>query len=568
LIDADDVYDTDVLVLGGGGAGARAAVEAKNRNLQVTVVVKGLFGKSGCTPMAEGGYAAAIGHAEPADNPKIHFKDTVTGGSFLNDQQLVRVLVDEAPGRLFDLELFGAIFDRTEDGRFVQNRPGGHTYHRGCQHGDRTGHEIMVALRREVARRGIETLEEVMATRLLVSGGAVAGAAGIRISDGGFVVFKAKSTVLATGGLGQLYSFTTNPSHETGDGYAMAYEAGAELIDMEMVQFHPTGLAYPPSARGILVTEACRSRGGVLYNRFGDRFMKQYDPVRMELSTRDVVSRAVYSEVLGGRGTEHSGVYLDVSHIPDEEVERYLPSVLEKCSSYGFNIREEPVEVTPTCHHHMGGLVINERCQTTLAYLYACGECSASVHGANRLGTNAVAETQVFGARAGRFAAEDALRRETPALDADQLNAEHERIRSILERREGIRPGALKTRVQDLMWRKVGIIRDERGLLQALTELDRVRREDIPRLMISESHPRYSYDLVEALEADNMVIVAELVAKAALMRRESRGAHFRQDYPKQDDMNWLKHTSVRLEGERSILTTRAVVLSELLPGEA
>jgi fumarate reductase (CoM/CoB) subunit A len=566
LRDLEDVVESDVLVVGGGGAGARAAIEAKALGASVALAVKGLFGKSGCTPMAEGGYAAAIGHADPRDSPDLHFEDTIVGGGFLNEQPLVRVLVDEAAERLYDLERFGGIFDRTDDGRFVQNRPGGHRYARACQHGDRTGHELMSALRKEALRREIDIYEEVMVVRLLTSEGAASGALGLNVRTGGFVAFKAKSTVLATGGLGQLYPYTTNPVQKTGDGYAMAFRLGAELMDMEMVQFHPTGLAYPPSVRGVLITEACRSRGGVLLNGRGERFMSRYDPERMELSTRDVVSRAIFSEVRGGRGTEHGGVYLDITKLPPAEVEEYLFGVLEKCLNYvGVDPRERPVEVSPTCHHFMGGLRINTRCETSIPGLFACGESAGGVQGSNRLGTNGVTATQVFGARAGRYAAEKAKSLSQRPLDREQIREEIARIEDF-ERGEGsLSPASLRSRLQGLMWESVGIIRDRQGLTAALAEIQRITLDLASNVSITSEGSRYGQGLVEVLELENMLLVAELVTRSALLRTESRGAHFRSDYPKRNDDQWLRHVTVKRVGNEPELGLSTVSMDLLRP---
>ncbi|NOZ58507.1 MAG: fumarate reductase subunit A [Euryarchaeota archaeon] len=558
----DDVYQCDVLVVGGGGAGARAAIEARKQNVDVLLVVKGLFGRSGCTVMAEGGYNAAFGFVDPEDSQQLHFEDTVIGGRFLNNQRLVEILVRDAPKRIIELEQFGAAFDRIEPEKFDQRYFGGQRFRRTVHRGDRTGHEMMSALKEEAYRVGVEVLEEVAITRLLTGDGRLTGATGLDLIHGRFLLFKAKAIVLATGGAGRLYSITTNPYQKTGDGYALAYNAGAELIDMEMVQFHPTGMVYPPSASGLLVTEAVRGEGGKLYNAKGERFMARYDPERMELSTRDVVTRAIFTEISQGRGTPNGGVYLDLTHVPDEVIEQKLGTMLKQFLDVGVDIRREPMEVSPSAHHFMGGVRTHEDCRSTrLRNLFACGEVNGGVHGANRLGGNSLAETQVFGAIAGKNAAEEAKRHGYASVPRKALEEEHDRIFRF-ESGEGVLPYEVRSRLQRTMWEKVGIVRSRQSLEEALREIAQLRSR-LNEVTV-EAGLRYNLQLLAAVELDNMLLVAEMIARSALLRTESRGAHFRSDYP-EEDPRWVKNIVVSRAADGMVVKTVDPVITTLAP---
>ncbi len=557
----DDVYQCDVLVVGGGGAGARAAIEARRQGAEVLVVVKGLFGRSGCTVMAEGGYNAAFGFVDPGDTKEHHFEDTVIGGRWLNNQKLVEILVEQAPERVVELEKFGAVFDRVEPEKYDQRYFGGQRFRRTVHRGDRTGHEMMNALKEEVYRLGIDVLEEVAITKLLLADGAVAGATGLDLIHGRFLLFRAKAVVLATGGAGRVYAITTNPFQKTGDGYALAYNAGAELIDMEMVQFHPTGMVYPPSACGLLVTEAVRGEGGKLYNARGERFMLRYDQERAELSTRDVVTKAIFREIAEGRGTEHGGVYLDVTHVPDEVIEQKLGTMLSQYLDVGVDIRREPMQVSPSAHHFMGGVRIDVECRSTVPNLFACGECAGGVHGANRLGGNSLAETQVFGAIAGRSAALTAEKRNHARIDTPALEEEHRRIYRF-EDGEGELPYTLRSELQRVMWEKVGIIRSRQSLESALRSIAELRRR-VEQVRV-ESGLRYNLQLLTAVELENMLLVGEMIARSALLRTESRGAHYRSDYP-EEDPRWIKNIVVSRAGDGMLLRTAEPVITKLHP---
>jgi len=531
-----EVYQCDVLIIGSGGAGSRAAIEVSDHGLEALIVSKGLSFKSGCTGMAEGGYNAAFGFVDAEDNPEIHYQDTLEGGGFLNDPELVRILVDEAPDRLIDLESYGALFDRQESGILDQRPFGGQTYRRTCYQGDRTGHEIITALKEEITRRDIETLDEVMITSLILDENeeSVQGALGISLKDSRFICFNAKSTILASGGAGHIYPVTSNTLQKGGDGFSIAWDAGVELIDMEQVQFHPTGMVWPESRRGVLVTEAVRGEGGILRNKDGERFMKRYDP-RLELATRDVVARAIYNEIMGGRGTENGGVYLDVTHLPDDVIEEKLETMFLQFLDVGVDIREEAMEVAPTAHHFMGGVRIDSWCRTNLKNLFAAGEVSGGVHGANRLGGNALADTQVFGRRAGISAAKNALKADLK-LNKDYVEAQEYKLKSKV--REGdLRPAEIKRRLHDTMWENVAIIREEKSLKSALSTIRSLQRE-LQRIDVPEGG-RFNKYFQEAVEVENMLKTASLVTRSALIRRESRGSHFRKDYPEMRD-EWKK----------------------------
>lgn len=530
-----ETYQTDVLVIGSGGAGCRAAIEAKKHGLDVVIVSKGLSYKSGCTTLAEGGYNAAFAYVDAEDSTQAHLKDTLKGGGYLNDPELARILVEEAPERLTELESYGALFDRQESGELNQRPFGGQTYRRTCFQGDRTGHEMMTALKEEVIRQDIQTIEEVMITSLLQDEeGRVGGACGISLPSTDLVIFHAKSTIIATGGAGWLYPVTSNALQKTGDGYALAWNAGADLLDMEQVQFHPTGMLYPDSRRGVLVTEAVRGEGGRLINSQGERFMTNYDS-RGELATRDVVARAIYNEIMEGRGTENGGVYLDVTHLPAKVIEEKLETMLLQFQDVGVDIREEPMEVAPTAHHFMGGTRINPQCETNIPNLYAAGEAAGGVHGANRLGGNALAETQVFGRRAGESAAKN-VGKSKFKLKPAFLEEEEGRIKKLFQEGDYY-SFQLKKELQEVMWHNVAIIRRKEGLQSALNDIHLIR-EKMARMNIPEVHG-YNQHLLDALELENMVLIAELVTRSAILREESRGAHYRADFPTTKD-EWKK----------------------------
>jgi len=559
-----EVIDTDILIVGAGGAGCRAAIAASESNLEVTIITKDVLGKAH-TVMAEGGINAALGNLDTSDSWEIHARDTCSAGAYLNNQILVEILAKQAPDRVLDLENFGAVFSRTPDGLIMQ-RPFGHqTYRRTCYAGDRTGHEVLSTLTEEVRRRDIRVISEVFATSLLRDGNRIAGVTAIDIRTGRFHAYRAKSVVMAAGGAGRVYEVTTNAQADVGGGYAMAYKAGVELIDMEQFQFHPTGVAFPPAARGRLVTEGVRGEGGILLNRHGERFMKRYNPRLMDLAGRDEVARAIATEIREGRGTEHDAVYLDVSFLPARIIEERLPTMLEDFLDIGVDIRNEPMEVTPTAHHVMGGLRIDAKAMTNIKGLYAAGEVAGGVHGGNRLGGNALAAGQVFGKIAGESAAVFAAKSSTPRINRSDLEREYSRVMAPLERDDGLRTSVETKRLRKIMWDKAGIFRNHKDLTDALAFIQEEQRQVASRLAVQNKATRYNSEWISALELQDMLIVAEMIVRSALLRKESRGAHYRSDYPKPDHKRWFCNIVIKRQGQRMVLRKIPVVITKWTP---
>ncbi|MCK9152342.1 fumarate reductase (CoM/CoB) subunit TfrA [Methanobacterium alcaliphilum] len=544
-----EIYQCDVLIIGSGGAGCRAAIEVSKYNLKPIIISKGLSFKSGCTGMAEGGYNAAFAFVDSDDNPDIHYEDTLKGGGFLNDPELARILVDESSKRLVDLENFGALFDRQESGELNQRPFGGQRYRRTCFQGDRTGHEMITALKEEIIKQGIETLDEVMITALILdeSGKKVQGAVGVSLKDSRLMIFRAKSTILAAGGAGQIYPVTSNTIQKGGDGFALAWNAGADLIDMEQVQFHPTGMVYPDSRKGVLVTEAVRGEGGLLLDKDENRFMGNYDS-RMELATRDVVARAIYNEIMEGRGTENGGVFLDVTHLAPGLIEEKLETMLLQFLDVGVDIRKEPMEVAPTAHHFMGGVKIDKDGKTTLKNLFAAGEVTGGVHGANRLGGNALADTQVFGQRAGESAAKNALKSDD-GLNKVFIEREKNRIEGKIKKGD-ISPQQIKKELQQTMWENVAIIRTEMSLRMALRVINQL--ESHLQNMDVSGESKFNRDLQNALEVENMIETAKMVITGAVLRQESRGSHYREDFSETRD-DWKKSIVLNRNGKIGLI---------------
>jgi len=568
-VSLNNIVETDVLVVGAGGAGARAAIEAREAGAEVLMIDKGIFGRSGVTLMAPYTCMAAFGHADPRDGPDMHFQDTVKGGSFLSNQKIVEVFAKEAPQRILDLVRFGAKFDMIGD-KFDQVLMPGHTYPRGVHLDMRTGLQIMAALVREVKRCRVEVLEDTTITSLLTSQGSVVGATGLDIENGEFIVFSSKSTIVCTGGGMEIFEYSSASTDVVGDGYAMAYRAGAELVDMEFVQFYPTGIVWPPQYKGRLGVGNLRyNLKGRLYNIRGERFMERYDPERMELSTRDIVSRAIYLEVMEGRGSLHGGAYLDVSYLPPNLLEHWVAKnpvagVGQIINLLGpdIDIRKEAVEVFPVAHYFCGGIRIDENCKSNLPGLFAAGEAAGGLDGANRIEGNALAKTQVQGARAGRIAAQRAKSNARLPIDESQVEKEYERVFGIVERRGGIRPVELKRKVKTLAWKSAGVVRDKPWLEEGLTEVSRMRREAVPRLCTSSGTRSFNREWLESLEVCNMIEVLEMVLRASYARTESRGCHYRRDYQQRDDQNWLKNIVVKKENGEKV-TTVPVVMTKL-----
>jgi succinate dehydrogenase / fumarate reductase, flavoprotein subunit len=535
MIESYETHEHDVLIIGAGGAGLRAAIAASEAGASVGVVCKSRLGKAH-TVMAEGGMAASLGNVDPADSWQAHFGDTMRGGQMINNWRMAEIFAKEAPDRVYELERWGALFDRTEEGRIMQRAFGAHTYRRLAHVGDRTGLELIRTLQDKGVHSGIDVYMECTLTRLIKDRERVCGAFGYWREDGRFVLFRAKAVIIATGGWGRMYKVTSNSWEGTGDGIAMAYEAGAELRDTEMVQFHPTGMVWPPGVRGILVTEGVRGEGGTLKNSEGERFMLRYDPKKKDLSSRDVVARAIHREVQEGRGSEHGGAYLDISHQPADFVRRKLPSMYEQFIKLAdVDITKEPMEVGPTVHYAMGGIRVEaETGVSTVPGLFAAGEAAAGLHGANRLGGNSLTDLVVFGRRAGEAAAAYADRLRSPlGIDERQIQCEKELLLRPFESGGRENPYLLHQELQEVMATHVGIAREEdvmqEGLRKVLDLQERSRDIDVQgSRMFNPGWHMARDDLF-------MLTVAEAVVRAAIERKESRGAHFRTDFPEKNE---------------------------------
>jgi succinate dehydrogenase / fumarate reductase flavoprotein subunit len=556
MLERFENHEYDVLIVGAGGAGLRAAIAASAAGARVGLVSKSLLGKAH-TVMAEGGIAAALGNVDPGDNWQVHYCDTMRGGQMINDWRMVELFAKEAPDRVYELERWGALFDRTDEGKIMQRPFGAHTWRRLCHVGDRTGLEMIRTLQDRGVHQGLDVHMEVTLTRLLKDGSRIAGAFGYRREDGRFVVFHAKAVVLASGGWGRIYKVTSNSWECTGDGVAMAYEAGAELMDMEMVQFHPTGMVWPPGVRGILVTEGVRGEGGILRNSEGERFMERYDPVKKDLSSRDVVARSIYKEVQAGRGTEHGGVYLDITHRGADFIRRKLPNMYDQFLSLAdVDITREKMEVGPTIHYAMGGVrVAPETGATSLPGLYAAGEVSAGLHGANRLGGNSLSDLLVFGRRAGEAAAAYVQGLETSVqIDDAEVEEESRRVVAPFESGGEENPYLLHQALQDTMQTTAGIARTgeelEQGLQQVLDLQERAQRMSVGGSRLFNPGWHMSMDV------HFMLMIGEGIIRSAILRQESRGSHWRTDFPEQD-ATWGKQNLVTVKTPSGMQVTTA-----------
>jgi succinate dehydrogenase / fumarate reductase flavoprotein subunit len=558
-----ETYEHDVLIIGAGGAGLRAAIEALAQGARVGVVCKSLLGKAH-TVMAEGGIAAAMANVDQSDDWRTHFRDTMRGGKFLNNWRMAQIHAQESPERVRELEQWGALFDRTADGNILQRAFGGHSFKRLCHVGDRTGLEMIRTLQDRGVHMGFDVYMECAITRLLTDGERIAGAFGYWRENGRFIVFKAKSVVMATGGIGKAWSITSNSWEYTGDGMALAYDAGAELMDMEFVQFHPTGMVWPPGVQGILVTEAVRGEGGILTNKDGERFMQRYDPEKMELSTRDVVARAIYTEAKEGRGTEHGGAYLDISHKPADYVKKKLPSMYHQFRELAdVDITKGPMEVGPTCHYMMGGIRVDaETAESNVPGLFAAGEAAAGLHGANRLGGNSLSDLLVFGRRAGMAAAAHAKLVGGPSIDEATIEEASREMLEPFERKNGDSPYEVYRDLQETMQNYVGIFRNKEDLNLGLDKLQKLKeraanvRVDGSRLFNPGWHL--------ARDLKSMLTVSEAVTLSALERKESRGAHSRIDFPNYDEQWGKLNNIISRDGKGMSLSQRPI---SDMPGE-
>jgi succinate dehydrogenase / fumarate reductase flavoprotein subunit len=560
-----DTYNYDVLVIGAGGAGLRAAIEASALGVSVGLICKSLLGKAH-TVMAEGGIAAALSNVDERDNWKVHFTDTMRGGQYVNNWRMAELHAKEAPDRVKELEAWGALFDRTKDGKILQRNFGGHKYPRLAHVGDRTGLEMIRTLQDHGIYQGMEVHMECTIVTLLKDGERIVGAFGYERERGRFKVFNSKAVILATGGIGRAYKITSNSWEYTGDGHALAYHAGAELIDMEFLQFHPTGMIWPPSVSGILVTEGVRGEGGILLNKNGERFMFNEIPDLYknqtanneeegwlytqgdknakrppELLTRDHVARCIVREIKEGRGSPHGGVFLDISWIKkrlphaEEHIKKKLPGMYHQFKKLAdIDITKEPMEIGPTTHYIMGGIRVDADTQmSSVTGLFAAGECGAGLHGANRLGGNSLSDLLVFGKRAGEYAAKFAKENDIGKIDEKQIEQAAKKTLQPFERIEGESPFQVQFDLQEMMQELVGIVRNEDELMRALKHLQIMskRTADVRVTGNREFNPGWH----TALDLQNLLTVSEAVAMAALERKESRGAHFREDYPQKDE---------------------------------
>jgi succinate dehydrogenase / fumarate reductase flavoprotein subunit len=588
VIDRLETHPHDVLVIGAGGAGLRAAIEAVGAGASVGLVCKSLLGKAH-TVMAEGGVAAALANVDQRDSWQTHFRDTMVGGKMLNNSRMAQLHAQESPERVRELERWGAVFDRTRDGQILQRPFGGHSHSRLAHVGDRTGLEMIRTLQDRAVAAGVSVYMEATITHLATGPSGVTGGFGYWRADGRPVLFPAKATLLATGGIGKAYEVTSNSWEYSGDGHALAYRAGAELIDMEFVQFHPTGMVWPPGVRGLLVTEAVRGEGGILRNSVGERFMWQYLPEDRrheyaatddearewvealgagrttearrppELSTRDNVSRAIYTEVRKDLGSPHGGVFLDISYLPADLVRRKLPSMYEQFRELAdVDITAGPMEVGPTVHYVMGGIRVNpETGAATVPGLFAAGEVAGGMHGANRLGGNSLSDLLVFGQRAGAGAAAHAARvAEVPYVDPVQIRAAQRELDEPLAAAGGEDPYRLRDELQATMQSLVGIFRVKDDLDQALRRIIAIRARAGRLCATGPRTFNPGWNLV--FELHNMIDVSEAITRSALQRTETRGAHSRLDYPSPDPKWGRLNSVVTRDGERMRVTTAKV----------
>jgi succinate dehydrogenase / fumarate reductase, flavoprotein subunit len=568
-------HEYDVLIIGAGGAGLRAAVEASACGAKVAVISKSLLGKAH-TVMAEGGIAAAMGNVDDRDNWRVHFADTMRGGQYLSNWRMAELHAKESPERVHELEAWGALFDRTGDGRILQRNFGGHRYPRLAHVGDRTGLEMIRTLQDYGIHLGFDVFMEYTIIKLLKTGDRIAAAFGYDRERGRFHLFRARAAVLATGGIGRAYKITSNSWEYTGDGHSLAYHAGATLMDMEFVQFHPTGMIWPPSVRGILVTEGVRGEGGVLRNRNGERFMfKDIPPLYVnqtanseeegwrytqgdkdakrppELLTRDHVARCIRREVREGRGSPHGGVFLDIAWIKDripdaaEHIKKKLPSMYHQFKQLAdIDITQEPMEVGPTTHYMMGGVRVDADSQMSdVPGLFAAGECAAGLHGANRLGGNSLSDLLVFGKRAGEYSAAFARENSLSEVNTQELALAEKWALQPFECKGPENPYAVQHKLQDTMQELVGIVRQEQEMLQALDCIRELKAES-ERVSVGGNR-EYNTGWHTALDVHHLLTVSEMVTRAALQRKESRGAHFRDDFPTKDERFGNSNIAVR-----------------------
>lgn len=541
-----EILETGVLVIGGGGAGLMAALKASQRGCHVTLVDKAIPSKACATLMAKQ-LAAAGPWSYPDDSPEKHMEDTLASGCFINNRALVKLFVNQAATALEELEAMGMLFERESSGKtFLSGgQPPGHRYPRSLTYKETTGKMIIDALRRQAMRREIQMLSDRWVTRLLVEEGRVRGASVWNVAIGQVELIQAKAVILATGGCGQLYPITSNPEQATGEGYILGFGAGAALVDMEMFQFYPVSLVYPRFLRGLNIN----FRGRLLNARM-ERFMEKIDPVNLENVTRDKLSQGIYGEIKKGLGSPRGGVFLQAADFNSEFYEKRYPTEYRYCIEAGIDLKTDLVEVAPAAHFMMGGLRIDPRCRTGIGGLFAAGEVTGGLHGANRLANNALMEIFVFGRIAGQEACDFALNEKRGSPSPAQIDEASGEIQRILEsKRSALRGVQLKERVRQVMWEKVGVIRRVSEINEGIDRLRAIQEDLVPRLGVDLSHKSYNRDVTEALEARSMVKLALLIAQSASMRLESRGAHCLEDFPEQKDQEYLKNVVIRKKGD-------------------
>ncbi len=557
------VINTDVLVIGTGGAGLYAAIRASEAGRQTTILDKGLVGRSGGTVSGAG--VSAVGPwSNPEDSVDVHFRDTIVGGSYLSDQPLVRVLTTEAQDRVREMESWGLRFDKKPDGRYVLDRAGGHSHPRVMAISDRVGLQMTKVLRAQLLRQGVDHHPDVTTTRLLTHDGRVVGAMGVDLGHGEIVQFNALSVVLATGGVGQLYPVTSNPIKVTGDGLALALEAGASLINMEQVQFYPCGLVHPPSLYGFILGIQEYAK---LYNANNERFMATYEPDLLEHVTRDRLARGIYTEIVEGRGTKHGGVFLDATEVPEETLKSFMYE-REMCAERGYDYHDKRVEIAPSAHFFMGGVAIDIDAQSTVSGLFAAGEVSGGVQGGNRLSGNSLSEILVFGSRAGVSAARYADQMDRLVPDKELVTKEELRLERLLKRGVSeLTPALAKDRLRSIMQAHVYVSRTIIGLETAQQALEEIEQDFLPRIGISGSGFHHNYSLLAYLDMEKMVKVAQMIVSAAQTRKESRGAHYMEDFSAPDTTSPPYCTVIEIDKGTSNMQAgvRPVDMTEIQP---
>jgi fumarate reductase flavoprotein subunit len=561
-----ELIKADILILGAGGAGLMAALRAydANKNLNILIAAKGVLGKGGCSRMVQGGFNVVL---NPEDSHKKHFTDTLKGGQFINNQDLAWTLVTNATTVIKLMETsYGCFFDRNPDGTIHQKPFAGQSFDRTVHKGDLTGIEIISRAVDQIFKHNIRIMDEHRALDLLFDrrGSRVVGALLVDMRQGKFIVVNARVTLVATGGGPTMYKYFAPALDKSADGLALLYRSGAEMVDMEMVQFHPTGLLVKGSVvAGTVLEEGLRGAGARLYNALGERYMERYAPDAKERATRDVVSRCGYLEIMAGRAFNHGGLNLDGSHLGAEFIYKNFPGMAQRCADYGFDLGRGPVPVTPTAHYFMGGAIIDTQCRTTIDGLFAAGEDSGGVHGANRLGGNGIADSCVFGTLAGEAMAHYAPERDFLEPDPQLLEEARKRARRPFESKDGESPFSLRNELRELMWAKVGLVRNGKELKEAMDKLDEMAQR-LLHMSVSGPLP-YNMKWHEWINLTNMIQVSQIVARSAILRQESRGSHYRSDFPNQDNKNYLINYVVKQVNGEPQFETRPVQLTRMVP---